>query len=154
MEHLFHPSSGDYQVTLRRVLGLLYEGVEYHDPLADGEAIKRSSDAFTSTGPYLKKPAAHGSRVRHAQVWPKLHQQFNETRIVGQNTTRPTFYLGFDPCIEVFDGVWHENKLAYLLTNVNRRERFRLENGSLLPYQPTFCSWGAAFGAPVQQMVK
>jgi len=28
MEHLFHPSSGDYQVTLRRLLGLLYEGVE------------------------------------------------------------------------------------------------------------------------------
>jgi hypothetical protein len=137
MEHLFHPSSGDYQITLWRFLGLLYEGVEYHDPLTDGEAIKRSTDAFTATGPYLKKPAAHGSRVRHGQVWPKLHQQFNETRIVGQNTIRPTFYLSFDPCIEVFDGVCHETKLAYLITNFNCGERLRLENGSLWPYRPT-----------------
>lgn len=137
MEHLFHPASGDYQVTLRRLLGLLDEGVEYHDPLADGETIKRSSDAFTSTGSYLKKPAAHGSRVRHAQVWPKLHQQFNELRIVGQNTIRPTFYLGLDPCIEVIDGLWHETRLADLITNVNRGGSLRLECGGCLTAQRT-----------------
>jgi hypothetical protein len=108
---------------LRCLLRLLDKGMEYHDPLTDGEAVKRPSDALSSTWPQLEKPAAHISRVWHPHIWPKIHQQFHESRIVGQNAIRPTFYLGFDPCVEVFDSVRHRSKLANLITGVNGEEQ-------------------------------
>jgi hypothetical protein len=122
MEHLFHPIPGNFQVMRWCFLGLLDEGMEYHDSLPDGEAVERPSDALTSTGPQLEKPAAHSSRMWHPHIWPKFHQQFHESRIVSQNAIRPTFYLGFDPSVEVFDRVRHGSKLANLITGVNREE--------------------------------
>jgi hypothetical protein len=105
---------------LRRIPGLFNECVKYHDPLTESETIERPSSAFRPTRPYLKKPLAHGSRVGHAQVWSKLHQEFNNSRIVGQNAIRPVFYFGFDPWVKVINGVWYRLKLAYLATCINR----------------------------------
>ncbi len=105
---------------LRRLPGLFNECVKYHDPLTESETIERPSSAFRSTRPYLKKPVAHGSGVGHAQVRPKFHQEFNKSRIVGQNADRPIFYHGFDPWVEVINSVWHSLELAYLATCINR----------------------------------
>jgi hypothetical protein len=46
--------------------------------------------------------------VRHPQLWPELHEQLHETRIVGEDTDRPALDLGEDTLVEVLDRELHE----------------------------------------------
>jgi len=121
MEHLVHSFPSNLQVAFRRLLGLLDEGMQYHDPLTDGEAVKRPSDALSSTGPQLEKSAAHSSRVWHPHIRPKIHQQFHESRIVGQNVIGQSSISALTRALKYsFDRISHEAWLANLITKVNR----------------------------------
>jgi len=56
-------------------------------------------------GTELEETAAERARMRHPQVWPELHEQLHEARIVSEDTDGPTFDLGEDALVEVRDEV-------------------------------------------------
>jgi hypothetical protein len=54
MLDLLHPFPGNSQILLPRILGFLYEGMEYDDALTDNETVKCPSNTFSTARPQLK----------------------------------------------------------------------------------------------------
>ena len=99
--------------------------MEHDHPLTDKVAVRCPADALATSGTELEEAATKGARMRHPQVRPELHEQFDESRIVGEHTDRPAFDLGEDALIEVLDGVRQGPRLADSLTLVNAASVFR-----------------------------
>jgi hypothetical protein len=58
--------------------------------------------------------------VRHSQVRPKLHQQFENPNIISKYAVWPGFDFNTDAVMEIFDGAVHTMaSLAKLVTFVN-----------------------------------
>jgi hypothetical protein len=57
--------------------------------------------------------------MRHAQVWPELHEQLYNSRIVGEDASRPTFDFFPYTRMKVLKGISHGIMLAELRTFVN-----------------------------------
>ena len=94
--------------------------MQYDDALSDNKAIERSSDALPPSWANLEEAISHCSRVRHAEVWPELHQELGDPGEVGQYTDRPFFNLGFHSFMKIFDGVVHALKEVSIVANLSQ----------------------------------
>jgi hypothetical protein len=77
--------------------------VENDHPLTDEVAVQCPADALAATRAELEETTSEGARMRHPQVGPELHQQLDETRIVGEDADRPVFDFGKDALGEVLE---------------------------------------------------
>jgi len=92
--------------------------VEDDHSLTDEVAVQGPRDAFAAAGTELEQTATEHPRMRHPQVGAELHQQLDESRVVGKDADGPPFDLSEDTLVEVLDGVRLVPKLANPLTTV------------------------------------
>jgi len=116
IQQLLYALARKLQVTVRRLLSLLDEGMHNDNSPTHEEAVHRSANAGATVRTKLEESVAHAARVRKAQVRPVLDQEFDQPCVVRDYIDRPRLDLGQDSWVEVLDCVGHGSMLAHALT--------------------------------------
>lgn len=67
--------------------------MEDDGPFANEKAIERSTDAGTTARPKLEQAITESPRVRQPETRPIFGQQFDQTRVVGEDIYGPRLNL-------------------------------------------------------------
>lgn len=87
--HLLEALARQFQITVRRLLRFLDEGMQHDNPHADKKAVERPAYAITPARPQLEQAIAEGARVRQAKTRAMFHEQFDKAGVVGEHIHRP-----------------------------------------------------------------
>jgi hypothetical protein len=131
--HLPQPSPGKLKVSTGCFLGLLDEGVEDHNSMANRGAEKRSANPFFAFGAHLKQSYPHWASKRHPKMGTEYLHPFGDPCIYSANANRPHFNVLPDGLTVILDLPWHTERLTILLIfcqpeeKPNARRELRLE---------------------------
>lgn len=98
-----------------RLLRLLDEAVQDHDPPPHQGAEERPAYAFPALGPNLEQAITERPGIGQTKVRPGLHHLFGDAREAGVDAGRPAAYLRLYRGVEELDGVGHGGNIACLL---------------------------------------
>jgi hypothetical protein len=91
------------QLPVGRLLGLLDERVNNHDTPSQNEAVERSANSRLAPRAQLKQSLAERSGMRKPQVRTMFREQFDQSRVVGNDINRPRLDLSQDTFVEVLN---------------------------------------------------
>ncbi len=77
--------------------------MQYDDASVDYKTVKRPAYTGSAPGPQFEQTFAKGARVWQSKAGAVFSQQFDQSRIVGDDINRPGFDLRQYAGMEVFD---------------------------------------------------
>jgi len=119
MTHLSHSAPCGFKLRSRRSVVFFDKTMQHHDAAINNSAEENSRYAFGTYDPQLEKTISHSTAVRHSQIRAKSFHSVRELEVPGYHGLRQASDVFLYLIAEVFDGVWHEQTLTYLLTARN-----------------------------------
>jgi len=86
--------------------------VQDDNPFANEKAVERSTYAGTTARPKLKQTITESPRVREPEIRPMFNEQFDQTRVLGEDVHGPRLNVVLYSLVEVVDLEGHGWMLA------------------------------------------